>query len=186
MTIYLTADTHFGYFPGEYFCGRPFYHKAEHDRIIIARWNSVVKKSDTVYHLGDFGSGDPTILMNKFAGKLKGKICLIKGNHDGPATQEPCSKRFDLIKEVHIISPKINGKTIRLFLSHYPHRSWFLSNHGSYHAYGHTHGNLPPYGLSMDVGVDCHNFTPISLEAFVNFLDEYDRRVKEAAKDASK
>lgn len=37
---------------------------------------------------------------------------------------------------------------------------------GSWHLYGHSHGNLPddPNSLSFDVGVDTNNFKPYSLK----------------------
>ena len=36
------------------------------------------------------------------------------------------------------------------------------SHHGAWHLYGHSHGNLPDTrtSLSMDVGVDTHDFRP--------------------------
>jgi hypothetical protein len=41
-------------------------------------------------------------------------------------------------------------------------RFWNRSHHGAWHLYGHSHGNLPdtPTSLSMDVGVDTHDFQP--------------------------
>jgi calcineurin-like phosphoesterase family protein len=29
---------------------------------------------------------------------------------------------------------------------------------------GHSHGKLPPYGASFDVGVNCYEFQPLSWE----------------------
>jgi calcineurin-like phosphoesterase family protein len=45
-------------------------------------------------------------------------------------------------------------------------RRWLGSNRGNYHLYGHSHGSLPddPNSLSIDVGVDCHNYKPISAD----------------------
>jgi len=45
-------------------------------------------------------------------------------------------------------------------------RVWNKSHHGALNLYGHSHGSLPddPHALAIDVGVDCHNFTPISFE----------------------
>jgi len=45
-------------------------------------------------------------------------------------------------------------------------RVWNKSHHGAWHLYGHSHGTLPDdkNSLSFDVGVDCHNFTPINFE----------------------
>lgn len=47
---------------------------------------------------------------------------------------------------------------------------------GSWHLYGHSHGRLPddPLALSMDVGVDTHDFRPWH-------FDEIKERMKERA-----
>lgn len=157
MAIWFTADTHFGHRAISQFCGRPFETKEDHDKHLINAWNSVVKSGDTVYHLGDFAFGKSEEMMRDFAGKLRGQINLIQGNHDKHVKEEPLCRRFGFIKDTHIIKTKYpdnNGETIELFLSHYPHRSWFKSFHGSFHLFGHVHGNLPPWGLSFDCGVD--------------------------------
>ncbi|MCX6365194.1 MAG: hypothetical protein NTX57_00570 [Armatimonadetes bacterium] len=52
----------------------------------------------------------------------------------------------------------------RIVLCHYAFRVWRNAHHGSWHLYGHSHGSLPGAGRSMDVGVDCHDFSPISYE----------------------
>jgi calcineurin-like phosphoesterase family protein len=45
-------------------------------------------------------------------------------------------------------------------------RVWPHSGRGAWHLYGHSHGNLPddPLSLSMDVGVDSHDFCPWHFE----------------------
>jgi hypothetical protein len=45
-------------------------------------------------------------------------------------------------------------------------RTWNKSHRGSWHLYGHSHGTLPddPHSMSFDVGVDCHNYRPLSFE----------------------
>ena len=48
---------------------------------IIANWNKVVTDEDTIYVLGDFFMG----MLDKIDAilpRLKGKIILIRGNHD--------------------------------------------------------------------------------------------------------
>ena len=47
----------------------------------------------------------------------------------------------------------------KIFLSHYPHRSWPSSHKGSYHLYGHVHSKLDDEDQAtkrktLDVGVD--------------------------------
>jgi calcineurin-like phosphoesterase family protein len=49
-------------------------------------------------------------------------------------------------------------------LCHYSMQVWELSNYGSWHLFGHTHGKLKGIGMSFDVGVDCTEFAPLSLE----------------------
>jgi calcineurin-like phosphoesterase family protein len=45
-------------------------------------------------------------------------------------------------------------------------RVWNQSHRGALHLYGHSHGTLPDdaNSKSFDVGVDCHDYHPISLD----------------------
>ena len=49
-------------------------------------------------------------------------------------------------------------------LCHYPLRTWDQKKRGSYQFFGHVHGALPRAHKSLDVGVDCWGFRPVSLE----------------------
>ena len=123
---------------------------------LIKNWNSVVNVGDTVYHLGDF-SFLPKNETEYIFNRLHGIKFLILGNHDHNVTKH-WSGVFQY-KEINI-----NGTEI--VLMHYAMRVWNKSHHGSWHLYGHSHGTLPDDGksLSFDVGVDCHNYHPISFE----------------------
>jgi calcineurin-like phosphoesterase family protein len=48
---------------------------------LIKRWHSVVKYEDTVYFLGDFAFGSPSLIPSLVA-SLSGQKHLIYGNHD--------------------------------------------------------------------------------------------------------
>jgi calcineurin-like phosphoesterase family protein len=170
MAIFFTADTHFGHANIIKYCGRPFQTKEQHDEALISNWNSVVSPKDHVYHLGDVGFGSSDDLYRVLQ-KLKGKIYLIRGNHDGPAINGLAQQRFQFIKDIHVIKTQHKGRKIEIFLSHYAHRTWLKSNHGTFHLFGHSHGNMPPHGLSFDVGVDCWNFTPVSMDQIVQKMD---------------
>lgn len=79
--IFVISDTHFGHAKiiKPELSYRPFQSIEEHDRELVARWNSVVKKKDTVWHLGDvfFDRKSAGIL-----GELNGIKKLVLGNHD--------------------------------------------------------------------------------------------------------
>lgn len=79
--IYVIADTHLGHKRIIEFeaAARPFLSIEAHDRELVSRWNAVVKKNDTVWHLGDvfFGKDGHHILRT-----LNGVKKLVMGNHD--------------------------------------------------------------------------------------------------------
>ena len=78
--IYFTSDTHFGHASILNFCKRPFKDVDEMNEELIKRWNEVISKEDTVFHLGDFAFGGVEI-WNKTLPRLNGHIVLILGNH---------------------------------------------------------------------------------------------------------
>ncbi|HJQ13673.1 MAG TPA: hypothetical protein VJ830_02910, partial [Anaerolineales bacterium] len=51
-----------------------------------------------------------------------------------------------------------------IVLCHYSMQVWDRSSHGSWHLFGHSHGKLTGVGMSFDVGVDCTEFMPLSLQ----------------------
>ena len=131
------------------------------DEHLIQQWNSVVPQDGLVFHLGDFAFGDPS----KYRPRLNGQIRFIIGNHDrdseayqfnAPKEQRP----FLSYEDVRMVV--IEGQAI--WLSHYAHKVWPKQGRKSWHLYGHSHNNLPDdkHSLSFDVGVDAHNFTPLS------------------------
>jgi calcineurin-like phosphoesterase family protein len=171
-----TSDTHFGHANIILLSGRPFARDLNgtlgvfkagfpdielHDETLIRNWNEVVGPDDEVWHLGDIfmGKKDP----NFYFDRLNGHIHLITGNHDKKALS--IRGRFASVDRVAEITVTEAGKKHDLFLSHYAHRVWNRSHHGVWHLYGHSHGSLPddPNSLSLDIGVDCWNFTPVSI-----------------------
>lgn len=153
--IYFTADTHFGHANIIQHCARPFKDADEMNREMIRRWNERVNQDDIVYHLGDFAfrGKDPLTYRQR----LNGRIVFIVGNHDKRRDIE--SAGFESIHDLLQVS--INGTPI--VLCHYAMRVWNKSHHGALHLYGHSHGTLPSTAQSLDVGVDCWDFQPITL-----------------------
>jgi calcineurin-like phosphoesterase family protein len=87
----------------------------------------------------------------------------ILGNHDRKVKEGIMSSKGRDIKICQYMEEVgVNGQEITL--CHYSMRKWNKSHYGTWHLYGHSHGTLPPYGLSMDVGVDNQNFYPVSFD----------------------
>lgn len=169
--IYFTSDTHFSHRNILKYCNRPFTSIEEHDETLITNWNSVVTTKDTVYHLGDFGFGSSKKLY-ELSLQLNGTIYLIQGNHDRATVKSPCKDRFEWIKDLHKLTCQEKGNTYQFILCHYAMRSWNKSYWGVPHLYGHSHGTLPFYKNSLDVGVDCNNFYPVNIKQVLAKISE--------------
>lgn len=128
---------------------------------MIERWNEKVGAKDHVYYLGDF-SHHKTDRTREILDQLKGRIYFIKGNHDRSATRTICHDRYEWIKDYHYL--KIED--IEIALMHYCLRIWDKKHHGSWHLFGHSHSNLKEVKgeMALNVGVDCWDFYPVSLE----------------------
>lgn len=155
MSIFFTADTHFGhqnilkYYPRrvDKFGGSGNIYSV--DQKIIEEWNSHVSKNDDVYHLGDFSMCKSTSYTGRVIEQLNGKVHLIRGNHDN-RTIKKFKELFYSVSEYEEIC--INKQLIVLF--HYPLARWHHMGRGSWHLHGHCHGNYASQGLSLDVGLD--------------------------------
>ena len=169
MTVLFTADHHFSHRNIIEYTSRPFSSVEEMDAVMINRWNSVVKPKDTVYHLGDFSLANRVDHIFK---QLNGTVYIIRGNHDRWVNKNaffPITKEGSVFLIPAQYELKHMGETI--VLSHYPMISWNKSFHGSWHLFGHVHGILNPYGKSLDVGVDTHEFYPYSFEEVKSIMD---------------
>lgn len=166
--IYYTSDTHYFHKNIIKYSNRPFKDVDEMNREMVARWNSVVKKGDTVYHLGDFGFSNPKD-NDSIAWQLNGSKFMMLGNHD-----KKVPVGFHPIQQCH----EIYDSNRKIIMCHYGMRVWNKSHHGSLHLYGHSHGSLPGDSQSLDVGVDCWNYTPVALSGILIRMSQSDLRQK--------
>ncbi|MBL0375382.1 metallophosphoesterase [Rhizobium sp. KVB221] len=161
---FYVADTHFSHNTIIGHCDRPFRHVGAMDEQMIRRWNAAVGESDLVYHLGDFAFelGNAERVRWIFE-RLHGQKFLIVGNHD---VRRDGSLHPTIAGLAWAASPaqamEIKDEGRRIYLAHYAHRVWPGQHHGGWHFYGHSHGKLPGFGRSRDVGVDLPDvdFTP--------------------------
>lgn len=168
--IYFTADTHFGHTNILRYCSRPWTDVRTMDDVLIRNINERVKEDDVLYHLGDFAFGSFE-RVQEYRSRIRCKnVTLVYGNHDKcNRTNYEQSGLFARCAD-YLYLPNLYGNETDFVLCHYAFRTWNKSHHGSYHVYGHTHGNLPNYRRSMDVGVDCNNYAPISIVDVIHKL----------------
>lgn len=171
MTVYLSSDPHFGHKNILGYCNRPYANVAEMDDDFIIRHNARVQPNDTWICMGDVGfyRGDR---IADILDKLNGHKHLILGNHDHQITKSRAKDCFESIKNYDEQTYMIDGKKVFFILFHYPIASWNGRNHGSIMCHGHSHGGYKAPGEAiLDVGVDCHDYYPISIiEAYTKAM----------------
>lgn len=183
---FFTSDTHFNHANIIKFCNRPFKDVEQMNDVMIANWNSVIGKDDTVFHLGDFCLGGAAE-WTKILDRLNGKIFLIMGNHDLKNIRQGFISRFEHVA----MQMRIEIGKKRIYLCHYP----FLCFEGSYkddvwQLFGHVHTRRSNSGIDAgrlqylyptqyDVGVDNNNFTPVSFGQVKRIIDKQVEQSKE-------
>lgn len=169
---YFTADLHLGHSRILQLDGRPWDDIEVHDIALAQRMRPRPEdrnRSPQLWLLGDVGHKKKHVeALLRDIRPHWAKIHLIRGNHDDRAAWA-VRELFDSANEALYlrISP-----VVRLYLSHYAHRVWRNSHHGSYHLHGHSHGALPRDGRSMDVGVMLHDYLPVPLRQVIALLDD--------------
>lgn len=165
--IWFTADTHFRHANIIRHCNRPFTSVEEMDETLLRNINECVRPDDTLYHLGDFSMGGRGVEEIRPRIKCRNLI-LILGNHDPHAfdgrPRAQFAAHFSNVAVMLQLKVQVAREPHLIVLCHYAMRTWPRSHHGSWHLHGHSHGTLPSSPGTLDVGVDCHDYWPISLD----------------------
>lgn len=167
MTIWFTSDQHFFHTNIINYANRPFKDVEEMNETLIKNYQEEVKPGDQVYFLGDFAFTD----HEKILRRLNGAKYLVRGNHDQKISDSKFLQwGFHWVKDVFELKLNQNNEKFSIWLSHYAHLTWPKKHYGTWHLFGHSHGKIIGQGLSTDVGVDCWNYYPISLEELKEFF----------------
>jgi calcineurin-like phosphoesterase family protein len=176
--IWFTSDTHFHHKSIMNFCretrlGADYEEMTE---LLVQAWNSRVKKTDRIYHMGDFSFGNREKTLETIS-RLNGNIHLVLGNHDKMLE----SPSFDKCFESKQIYKTINIGEHRVVMMHYPIESYDRMRHGSLHFHGHLHGdnhhNCTIIKNRIDVGVDTRkqkDMAPYHFDELLDILKERD------------
>ena len=167
--IWFTSDLHLGH--DREFCWGPRGFKSiyEMNEAILENWRNTVGYNDDVYVLGDLmlGNNEEGIKLIK---TLKGKLHIVRGNHDTDARMQLYSQCWNVVEITEGQYLKVNGQNF--YLCHYPtmtsnlEKSANLKEH-TINLFGHTHQKTNFYqGIPFmyHVGLDSHNCKPVSLE----------------------
>lgn len=156
---FYSSDHHLGHERALTQYERPFGSVEEMNETLLRNWNETV--GDNVgYVVGDLCAhslGERE--TRRFFERMSGEKHLIIGNHDeinGYVLELPWASVN------HVLT--IRDGDADVFLSHYAHVTWPHARFGSYHLYGHTHGELPGTRRSLDVSVDATGFKPVTLD----------------------
>lgn len=173
--IWATSDTHFQHgnilnftLPNGNFVRPEFSCVEEMDETIIQNWNSVVKKGDLVYHLGDVFMGDKETFC-KLWPRLNGKKRLVIGNHDdviymsrggffSKITESRIFKEFGIVfthRPMHVRGLL----TLYDKRGTYPDDAEYMTN-----VHGHIHAHNSPEGPYRNICVEKTNYTPVNIE----------------------
>lgn len=149
--VFVVGDTHFGH--RRITEWRPYRTVEEHDADIIARWNSVVRKQDIVWHLGDvyFRDGWQALMY------LNGEKRLVLGNHDHHPTemyQRFFTRLYGMIEYRNCL------------LSHMPaHPTQF--NRFKLNVHGHCHAKPLDDQRYRCVSLELINYTPVLFDKVI-------------------
>ena len=163
---FVTSDHHFGSWKINQSPWREPVFSQEEEEELIAKWNSVVKPTDLVIHVGDFCDSGAVDLM-EYRKRLNGNIVLVKGNHDS-LPDDVYNAVFSSVCEELVI------KELDLIFRHCPNPN---DGTGFRQVYGHEHiegGLFCPMGskTSFCACVMRHNGFPTSLSDILIGLEK--------------
>lgn len=169
--LFFTSDLHLDHENVIEYCERPFTSIDAMNQIIIDNWNSVVGKNDYVFIAGDFCFGKID-KWRYYLNKLNGRKYLAAGNHDKSIPRDMFLDVQHLFNIIVKFDDELESDGMRFTVCHYPMLSWYQSHRGSVQIFGHHHGKLSGKNLNniklmsnqLDVGVDVHDFYPVSYQ----------------------
>lgn len=170
---FFTSDLHFCHENVISYSNRPFTTVDEMNETLISRWNGKISKQDTVYILGDVAFANAAKTA-EILDRLQGQKILVYGNHDRNIRKNK-TLRDKFVKCEDYLEVKIRideNEKQNIVLCHYAMITWNRRHRGAWMLHGHSHGTLdyPFQGKILDVGVDCHNYVPISFDEVARIM----------------
>ena len=165
--VFFSSDWHLGHRNVLQYDSRPFNNIDDHDRLIIDNWNyRLINTGNIGFLLGDFALTNERKL-DEYAAQIAGTVYYVQGNHDHKKDLKILGRYFEILAPLQEV--EINGQLI--VLCHYCMMVWNKSHRGSWHLFGHSHGNLGDLdGKRIDVGINNWNYTPVELDLITKVM----------------
>jgi len=163
MRQFVISDHHFYHARIIELCDRPFTDVVQMNSQMITAWNSVVTPEDEVFHIGDFGFGDPSQLAVIFRQLNGARKHLIRGNHDRP---KMCTQVGWTTVQTQL-TLEVGGH--RVLLVHRPWQDDVPPSNVEIVIHGHIH-NRPTRRAHVNINVSAEvvNYLPILLDKLVH------------------
>lgn len=175
---FFISDLHLGHAKVIEYDNRPYNSVEEMDEDLIKRWNSVVKKDDIVWFLGDLAlTTNKEYLQDKIS-RLNGHKRMVMGNHDKRKARFYLDAGFDEVHKRPIVVLDY------FILSHEP-MDYMGEASPFFYIYGHIH-NAEEYKTftehSACVCACRHDYTPIQIPEFTKRLREVEEDLRNRRK----
>ena len=199
MAIYFSSDHHFYHSNVIRYCSRPYSSVEEMNEALIANWNAVVKPEDEVIYLGDFSLAFRPVetITPRLNGR---KLLIAGNHDwCHPYNRKSRGDKIHYWIEKYqehgwIVLPEYSNADIpglgKVSMTHFPlaepisdtldfydnkHGKYKIEDTGGIHLCGHVHEKWktkvgPNGGLQINVGVDCWNYTPVSVPQLVELI----------------
>lgn len=166
---YFTADWHFFHNNIIKYCNRPFKNENEMRKVIIDNYNNIVNEDDTCFIVGDVAmvGGSQWEKLKNVINTMNGTKHLIYGNHDELKWQRYIDIGFTSVHS----SLWLEEESLSLIMAHDPSVYCTLAPK-SILICGHIHTLFKsiPKQLTVNVGVDMWDFSPITINQIKNEL----------------
>ena len=172
-SIYLIGDPHFGHRNILGYCERPFEDIDHMNEAIMDNINSVVKKTNTLYILGDFALSKKENVI-RWINEIKCENkSIVLGNHDEYSARWYMENGFTWASRFPIIMNQF------LILSHEP--LFLVPNDVRVNLHGHVHASLPyrPSNLYFNLSADVINFVPVTLGRIMDEIKADNRAMED-------
>lgn len=154
---------------------------------LIKNINAKVPNNGDLLFLGDWTFGHKTNIK-KLRDAINCKnIWFVCGNHDKYIYEYEnlFTKVYSDCYTHFFLNVQVADKDY--ICGHYKLATWNKAHHGVRMLWGHSHGSYPDDGksLSFDVGVDCHNLSPLSFVDVEKLMAQREYKPLDHHKDKS-